>query len=457
MSAPAGPALDRPVVLSGAGGAPTLAVERFALPCGLDVVVHPDLSLPQVAVHVAYHVGSSDDPPGRSGLAHLFEHVFKNSAHLEGRHHYEILRRIGAADANASTGIDRTSYHQVVPAHQLEVALWLESDRMGYFLPAMTAARLAAQQQVVRSERRQRYENTPYGQDRFATAAALYPADHPLHHLVIGEHEDIAAVTLEEIFAFYRTWYVPANAHLVIAGAVEVATARRLVERFFGSFPASTRPARTQPAEPAAAPAASSVTVQDRFATLGRLHLAWRGPPPHSEEAAALEMLAAAWAQPGTGALWKRLVYELQLAQRVSVWMVSHRLGTELHVTADLRDQAAPERVAAELERELARVCGEPFDAAALARVVARREAAMLWSLQGLARRAADVQRHLYWYGQPNAYGLELARARAVEPAAVQRASQRTLAAGRIEVRTQAKAAAEAAAVTRQESADEAP
>ncbi|MBK7537223.1 MAG: insulinase family protein [Myxococcales bacterium] len=232
----------RSVVVAGPGGAPALAAERFRLACGLEVVVHPDPSLPQVAVHMAYYVGASDDPPGRSGLAHLFEHLFKNSAHLEGRHHYDILRRVGASEANASTGVDRTSYHQVVPAHQLEVALWLESDRMGYFLPAMTRARLEAQQQVVRSERRQRYENAPYGQERFAMAAALYPPGHPLRHLVIGDHADIAAATLDDIVDFYRTWYVPANAHLVIAGAVEVGQARRLVDRYFGSFPASQTP-----------------------------------------------------------------------------------------------------------------------------------------------------------------------------------------------------------------------
>lgn len=418
--------------------APALAVTRFGLPCGLDVLVHPDPSLPQVAVHMAYHVGASDDPPARSGLAHLFEHVFKNSAHLGGRHHYEILRRAGATDANAATGADRTSYHQVLPAHQLELALWLESDRMGYFLPAMSEARLEAQKQVVRSERRQRYENVAYGAERFAVARALYPEPHPLRHLVIGEHEHIAATSGDDIAAHYRTWYVPANAHLVIAGAVEVGQAHALVERYFGSFPASSRPPRRAAAQAVSAEPPPVTSVADRFASLPRLHFTWRGPAPLSDEAAALELLAAAWASPGTGALWKRLVYRDELAQRLSVWTVAHRLGTELHVTIDLRRHASVAEVAAIFEEELAAVQAAPFDEATLRRTLGRREAMLWWSLQGLARRAQDLQRHVFWYGEPNGYARELAAWRAVDGAAVAAAAKRWLdPAHRILVRTE--------------------
>lgn len=413
-------------IASGAHGAPELAVTRFGLPCGLDVLVHSDRSLPQVAVHMAYHVGALDDPPARSGLAHLFEHVFKNSAHLGGRHHYDILRHAGATDANAATGTDRTSYHQVLPAHQLELALWLESDRMGYFLPAMSEARLEAQKQVVRSERRQRYENVAYGAERFEVARALYPAPHPLRHLVIGEHEHIAAVSNADVAAHYRTWYVPANAHLVIAGAVEVGRARALVERYFGSFPASRRPSRRAASAPAAPPPPAS-SVVDRFASLSRLHFAWSGPPPLTAEATALELLAAAWASPGTGALWKRLVYRDEVAQRLSVWAVAHRLGTELHVTIDLRRDRTAAEAAAIFEDELAAVRSAPFDEAALRRTLGRREAALWWSLQGLARRALDLQRHVYWYGEPNGYARELAAWRSVDGAAVAAAAARWL------------------------------
>ena len=206
---------------------PILEMERFALPCGLDVVIHPDHRVPQVAVSVWYRVGSSDERPGASGRAHLFEHLFKNSEHLAGRQHYEILRRAGAVDANASTSADRTAYHEVVPSAEIELALWLESDRMGYFLPGLTDERVATQKAVVLSERRQRYENVPYGADRFATAEALYPPGHPHRHLTIGRSEDIAANRTDDIADWYRTWYVPANAQLVLSGDVTIEAARR--------------------------------------------------------------------------------------------------------------------------------------------------------------------------------------------------------------------------------------
>jgi zinc protease len=382
--------------------------------------------LPQVAVSVCYHVGAADEPASGSGLAHLFEHLFKNSEHLQDRHHYDILRSIGATDANASTGVERTSYHQVVPAHQLEVALWLESDRMGYFAPAITQARLAAQQQVVRSELRQRYENVPYGAERFAMAAALYPPGHPLHTLVIGRHHDIEAVSLEGLLAFYRTWYVPANAHLVIAGDVEPAAVRRLVGRYFGSFPASVAPPRRGPE--GATPSPTEVEVQDRFATLERLHLAWRGPTAISTEATALEILGAAWAQPGTGALWKRLVYQQQLAQRVSAWTVGHRLGTEFHVTIDLRTAVPAALALRAFSEELAQVRGEGLLPAALERVLARREAAAVWGLQRLAHRASELQRGVLRYGDPNGLVRDAVRFAEITPGDVRAAAERWLA-----------------------------
>jgi zinc protease len=439
-----------PIELGAEDGAPRLSTERFTLPCGLDVVVHPDPSLPQVAVSVWYHVGAADERPGTSGLAHLFEHLFKNSEHLQGRHHYDILRSIGASDANASTGIDRTAYHQIVPAHQLEVALWLESDRMGYFLPAMNRLRLEAQQQVVRSERRQRYENVPYGAERFAAAAALYPEFHPLRHLVIGRHEDIAAASLDDIVEFYKTWYVPANAHLVVAGAVEVATVRRLVDRYFGSFPGSRPPSRVVPSGAAAvAPRAVVTRVPDRFATLPRLHFAWRGPAALTEDATALEMLTGAWAQPGTGALWKRLVYHEQLAQRMSAWVVSHRLGTEVHVTIDVRDGVTAGRVRIAFDEELARIAAESVEVAAMARVLARREAGALWALQGISRRAADLQRNLLWYREPNGFAREAVRWRSVTPETVRGAALTWLVHGqRIEIHTEPLASGSASALS---------
>jgi zinc protease len=385
------------------GGAPHLATARRTLPCGLDVVVHRDTSSPQIAVSVWYRVGSSDERPDRTGFAHLFEHLFKSSAERLGGHHYEVLRRAGATEANASTSADRTAYHEVLPAHQLELALCFDADR------------LTAQQAVVRAERRQRYEDVPYGTERFAVALALYPDGHPLRHMTIGRHDDIQAATVDDVLAFYRTWYVPANATLVIAGDVDAAELDALIDRYFGSFPASQRPVRPAPALAAPAGDGARARVVDRFAALGRIHRAWLGPVAFGDGEPELDVVTAAWTSVGTGAIWRRLVYETQLAQRVSAWTVNGRLGGEVHLAVDLQRGADPDAVRAILDHE----CRRGVDERAIDRAVTRREAATIWSLTGLARRMSLIQRHMLYRHEPDGLAAELARYRAVTPATI--------------------------------------
>lgn len=403
-------------------GLPHLAVRRRQLACGLDVVIHHDPTAPQVVVHTMYRVGSSDEQPTRTGLAHLFEHVFKGPAVRRHGHHYEVLRRAGALEANASTGPDRTNYYEVVPAHQLALALWVESDRMGYFADGpdgITTHRLEAQQAVVRAERRQRYEDVAYGLERFAIGAALYPEGHPLRHLTIGRHEDIQAATLADVIAFYRTWYVPANATLVIAGDVPD-DVDALVDRYFGGFPASQRPLRATPVAPP--PPRHAIELADPFAALARVHRAWPAPAHAAPDDAELDVATTAWCAVGTGALWQRLVYETQLAQRVSAWVTSNRLAGELHVAVDLRTGADPAAVRAILDE----CCAAPVEPRAIERVVTRREANAVWGLTGLVRRANTLQRNLLYGEHPDGLAAELARYRAVTPERVAAALART-------------------------------
>lgn len=394
------------------GDLPHLATRRRVLPCGLEVIVHADPAVPQVATSVWYRVGSSDERADRTGFAHLFEHLFKSPPERLGGHHYEVLKRAGATDANASTSTERTAYHEVMPSHQLATALWIESDRMGYFAPFFDEARLITQQKVVRAERRQKHEDVPYGTERFAIGLALYPDGHPLRHGTIGRHEDIQAATVDDVLAFYRTWYVPANATLVIAGDVPD-DLDALVDRYFGSFPASARPARPTPPLPPPAPVRERVV--DKFAALGRVHRVWLGPPTGTTDEAALDILTAGWSTPGTGALWRRLVYETQLAQRVSAWSTNGRLGGEVHVAVDLKTGADPERVRGILDEE----CARGIDARAVERAVTRREAGTIWSLASLVSRMRTIQRGMLHAETPDALAAELARYRAVTPATI--------------------------------------
>jgi predicted Zn-dependent peptidase len=394
-------------------GLPHLTTRRRTLACGLELVVHEDPSSPQIGVSVWYRVGSTDERPDRTGFAHLFEHLFKSPPERLGGHHYEVLKRAGATEANAATSADRTSYHEVVPAHQLSLALWLESDRMGYFAPAFGVDRLVAQQAVVRSERRQRYENVAYGAEGFAVGLALYPEGHPQRHGTIGRHEDIQAATFDDVLDFYRTWYVPANATLVIAGDVPPDLDDQ-VERYFGSFPRSDRP--TRPIAIAPPPALHRGEVTDPFAALGRIHRAWLGPRALDPGDAELDILTTSWCAMGTGSLWRRLVYETQLAQRVSAWTVNGRLGGETHVAVDLRTGADPAAVRAILDEE----CAKGADQRAIDRAVTRREASTIWSLSTILRRVSLIQRGMLYANDPDALATELARYREITPANIE-------------------------------------
>jgi predicted Zn-dependent peptidase len=410
---------------------PHLTIERRTLPCGLDVIFHHDDSSPQVCVNVWYRVGSSDETPELTGFAHLFEHLFKNSEHMPA-HHYDVLRRAGSSDANASTSPDRTAYYEVVPSNELALALWLESDRMGYFWPGFSPDRLAMQQSVVRAERRQRYEVVPYGPERFALALALYPEGHPERHLTIGLHDHIQRATVEDVQNFYRTWYVPANATLVIAGDFDRAEADALVDKYFGSFPASQRPARPQPPIPQLA-APFRERVIDKFAALHRIHRAWHGPIAFAADEPDLDILTGAWCAIGTGALWRRLVYETQLAQRVSTYTMNGRLGGEVHVSVDLKTGTDPDAVRKILDEE----CARGVDAEAIARQVTRREASAIWSLGGLSRRANMLQRYALYTDNPDGLADDLARYRAVTPGSIAAAMGRWLGAARmVEIET---------------------
>ena len=397
---------------------PAIAVRTRRLPCGLDVLVHADPTSPQVCVSVWYRVGSSDERADRTGFAHLFEHLFKPQPERVGGIHYDLLKRAGSTDANASTGADRTAYHEVVPADQLPLALWLESERMGFFTP--DAERLATQQSVVRSERRQRYEDVPYGEERFAIGLALYPEGHPSRYLTIGKHDDIQAATVDDVAAWYRTWYVPANATLAIAGDVGD-DVDAVVDRYFGGFPAATRPVRASIDQPVVT--ASSHRVVDRFATLQRIHRVWQGPAAFGDDEAELDVLTSAWTTVGGGELWRRLVYETQLAQRVSAWIATTRLGGEVHVAVDLRSGADPAAARAILDDVVPR----EIEPAAIERAVTRREASAIWNLVNIARRAGTLQRYALYTEDPDGLSRELARYRAVTPSSIAAAVARWL------------------------------
>jgi predicted Zn-dependent peptidase len=394
---------------------PEIAHERYQLPNGLEVILHRDNSVPLVAVNIWYHVGSGDETVGKSGFAHLFEHMlFQGSKHVGEDKHFEVLRRVGASGVNGTTNSDRTNYFEVVPSHHLETALWLESDRMGYFLPLLTQESLQNQIDVVRNERRQRYDNVPYGKTLFAISAGLYPEGHPYRYLTIGKHEDLETASLEDVKGFYKKWYAPGNATLTLAGDFDTATAKKLIEKWFGGFPRTSKPQHVVPPMPKIA--RTRTEVQDEFAKLRRIDYVWHSPALFAPGDAEFDILANALGATGTGRLYQVLVHEKQLAQAVSAFQASRQFSSYFQVSVTLKsdaDLAAVEKIIAE---EIDRVRREPISQREFDRVVAQSEARFVWGLEDLMGRAQTLQSYNHFVGDPDYITQDLDRLRKSSP-----------------------------------------
>jgi predicted Zn-dependent peptidase len=425
-----------------AAAIPEVPFELFRLDNGLQVILHVDRSVPLVAVDVWYHVGSGDETPGKSGFAHLFEHMmFQGARHIGRDAHFDILRRAGASGINGTTNPDRTNYFEVVPSHHFQTALWLESDRMGYMLDLLDEASLRNQIDVVRNERRQRYDNVPYGRERFAVAQALYPEGHPERYLTIGRHEDLEAASLADVRGFFQRWYAPSNATLVIAGDVDPAVARREVERWFGSFPTLERP---QQVAPDTRPPAKTVRVEldDPFAQLRRVHYVYLGAEAYSEADAALGVVTGALAADGWGRLYRRLVAGERLAQRVSAYHVGKNHHGELHVVVDLLPGADQARAEAIVQEELDAIARAPVAAEELERVLAVDEASLVFGLEELLSRAELLQRMNHYLDDPGGLRTVWSTLRGLTPARIQAIAAGVLANPRVEVITRPAPAA---------------
>jgi zinc protease len=309
----------------------SISFEKVVLANGLEVIFHQDRSMPLVSVNVWYHVGSKDEVPGRTGLAHLFEHLMFEGSKHHNSSHFEPLQEVGAT-LNGSTTTDRTNYWENVPSNYLELALWLEADRMGFLLDTLDQRRLDLQRDVVKNERRQSYENRPYGKASLDLQGAIYPSPHPYHWPVIGFMDDLDAATLEDVHAFHRRYYAPSNASLTVAGDFDTAMARELVERYFGDLSSGhTLPPKTPLALPL--PASANLTVYDRV-TLPRCYFAWPTVPRFHRDEAALSLLAAILGDGKSSRLHQRLVYEGRMAQSASAHNGAAELAGDFGIDA---------------------------------------------------------------------------------------------------------------------------
>jgi len=410
-----------------------LSVETYTLPNGLTVILHEDHAQPMVTINTWFAVGSKDELQGRTGFAHLFEHLMFMGTERVPDNQFDMLMERGGGANNASTSTDRTNYYSWGPRSLLPTLLWLDADRLEGLSRAMTTEKVDLQRNVVRNERRQSYENQPYGAAELMISDAIYPVGHPYHHPVIGSHEDLEAATVDDVKNFFDTWYVPGNATLVVAGDFDPAEAKQLVASTFGAVPS-----RPLPEHSSAAPASLDREVR-RLATdrvrFPRLYLVWHSPASYRQGDAEMDILASVLADGTTGRLVERLVVKDQLVQQVSAFQYSKTLGSEFHIEATAAEGADLERIKQVILEEIARLQKDGPTEAELARVKAATEAGFLRQKENLDRRADMLNAYRAAYGEANGFDRDLARRLAPTAASVTEWTRATLGEGRLDLR----------------------
>jgi zinc protease len=401
---------------------------------GLDVIVHEDHDVPIVAVNVWYHVGSKNERRGRTGFAHFFEHLmFEGSAHHDSGY-FEPLQEVGGT-LNGSTNTDRTNYWEVVPTNALDRALWMESDRMGYLLPALTDEKFENQRQVVLNERRQNYENRPYGLATIALFDALFPADHPYSWPTIGLVDDLLAAEPSEVKAFFARFYHPANASIAVAGDVLTDEALEKVAGYFGDIPAGPDVALPTLSAPALT-AERRLVLEDRV-ELPRLYLGWHSPSLFEPGDAEHDVLGDLLANGKTSRLYRSLVHERRTAVDVAAGQASRQLGSCFQVVAT----AAPGRALAELDEaisgELARFAAEGPNNDELLRARVQAEAHFVYRIQtvgGFGGKSDQLNAYNVLLDDPDSFGRDLNRYLGITRDGLREAAARCLGGARVAV-----------------------
>ncbi len=381
-------------------------VVRFTdqrLPNGLRLIIAEDHAAPVTAVNIWYDVGSKHEQPGKTGFAHLFEHVmFQGSAHVKKAEHIALVQAAGGT-MNGTTWLDRTNYYETMPSHQLELALWLEADRMGSLLDALSQENLDNQREVVKNEKRWSYDNRPYGSWNEKLFAHLYPPEHPYHHPTIGSMEDLDAASVEDVSAFFRTYYAPNNAVLSVVGDVDPAQAQAWVERYFGGIPANPAiPPLGDLSLPAVLGGERRETVHDKV-ELPRIYWGFRAPAFGDERLDALDLAGHILAGGRGSRLHRRLVRDERIAQDVALFALGFVGGASIVAGwATVRPGVPVERVEAAYMEELERFADELVSDDELVRAKALTEADELGALQRVEERADRLSMYAMLFDDPD-------------------------------------------------------
>lgn len=409
--------------LEAASSAPKVPVEQYQLDNGLTVLLSEDHALPVVSVEVLYLVGSGHERQGRTGFAHLFEHLmFQGSEHFD-QDYFKPYEPIGG-QVNGTTSRDRTNFYQVVPSNFIKTPLWMESDRMHHLLPALTQDKLDNQRDVVKNERRQRYENAPYGMAFWYLGEALYPPGHPYRHSPIGSHEDLSAATLEDVQGFFKQYYVPANAAIAVVGDFESGEAKQLVSHYFGAIPSGQR----APLPKAEVPAPEAVHWQKTDdVPLPRIYLAWHTPALFAPGDAELDLMASVLSSGKTSRLYHPLVYDKKIAKDVDAYQVSQGLSSYFVVEATAAPGKTVDTLYTELMGALTRALDAPPTAAELSRAVSAYKKGFYSRIEAVQSRASTLLTYYLHTGRADYLEQDLKRYVDPSPESVHQAAKRYL------------------------------
>lgn len=400
-----------------------LPFEKFTLPNGLEVILHVDRSVPIVTVNSWYKVGSGDEKPGRTGFAHLFEHVmFMGSQHVPVGKFDEWLEAAGANN-NGSTTFDRTNYYETGPSNALPLMLWLDADRMGWLLPTMDKPKLDLQREVVKNERRQSYDNVPYGRAYETMLPVLFPASHPYSWPVIGSMTDLGAASVQDVSEFFRKYYAPNNASIAIAGDFNADSAKVWVRKYFNSVPRNTDAPVRPTVPPPRLTRDTIMTMEDRV-QLPRLYFMWHGVKTFSADDAALDALTDIVAGGKSSRLYRTMVYEKQIAQDVGMNNGASKLDGLLLLSATAKPGVHPKQLAAEIDAALRDIAQNGVTERELTRVKNGVRASLLDELSSVLGKADRLNYYNYFTGTPDYLEQDLARYERLTVADVQRVAK---------------------------------
>jgi zinc protease len=387
--------------------------EKFTLPNGLTVILHQDNTIPRATVNIWYHVGSGSEKPLRTGFAHLFEHIlFEGSQHVPEGNFDQWLEAAGATN-NGSTTEDRTNYYEEIPSNALDLALFLESDRMGFLAPSLNAGTVDGQRDVVKNERRQSYENQPYAKAYLELPSLLYPKDHPYSWPVIGSMEDLTAASYQDVVDFFTTYYTPGNASLCIAGGIDLVETRKAVEKWFGDVP-SGKPVSKVDVPQAKLEKEKRAMIEDNV-QLPRLMMVWLSPPAYHPGSAELDLVSSLLTDGKNSRLYKKLVYELQIAQSVDSYQDPKKLASEFAIIATARPGVTLSQLEKVIQEELDKLKLEGPSTRELQRITNQYESNFIRQLESSSNKADLLNRYYYYTGNPDYFNEDFQRYKALD------------------------------------------